>query len=112
MKPREVGGAVSRANAVFAWVPYADGIVYEDDEEEEVEEILPPDGLIVGEVLDTEDDPGDPDEEGEEGEEVGYWMAITKVQARELIAEACTEDLEIEATETSTGLYIGLGPVP
>jgi hypothetical protein len=43
------------------------------------------------------------------------WLGVTKVQARELVADACTsdvEDLEIEATETAKGLYIGLGPLP
>ena len=118
MKPRALGGCIGRADAIFVWVPYAE-VEYEDEPEEELEP-EPVDGLVeVGEVLDTEDepDPGDPEDGGfdDEPEEIGLWMAVTKVQARELVADACTseiEDLEIEATEAPTGLYIGLGPVP
>ncbi|HEY5243314.1 MAG TPA: hypothetical protein VIJ22_17660 [Polyangiaceae bacterium] len=115
MKPRALGGCIGRADAIFVWVPYAE-VEYEDEPEEPE---VGADGLVeVGEVLDTEDepDPGDPEEEyDDEPEEIGLWMAVTKVQARELVADACTseiEDLEIEATEAPTGLYIGLGPVP
>jgi hypothetical protein len=116
MKPRALGGAIGRADAIFVWVPYAE-VEYEDVEE-------PEDGLVeVAEVLsddpeDLEDpDLGDPEEEEEddEPEEIGYWLAVTKVQARELVADACTseiEDLEIVAEETAKGLYIGLGPLP
>jgi len=115
MKPRALGGCIGRADAIFVWVAYAE--VEFEDEPEEPE--IGADGLVeVAEVLDTEDepDPGDPEEEyDDEPEEIGLWMAVTKVQARELVADACTseiEDLEIEATEAPTGLYIGLGPVP
>jgi predicted transcriptional regulator len=109
MKPRAVGGAIGRADSIFVWVPYAE-VVYEDEEEEQVEvvETEPASGVVLGEGEDE-------DEDDDEPEEVGYWLAVTKVQARELVAEACTsdiEDLEIEAEERPTGLYIGLGPLP
>jgi hypothetical protein len=109
MKPRAVGGAIGRADSIFVWVPYAE-VVYEDEEEEvEVVETEPASGVVLGEGEDEEEEYDD------EPEEVGYWLAVTKVQARELVAEACTsdiEDLEIEAEERPTGLYIGLGPLP
>lgn len=114
MKPRQLGGAITRADAIFVWVPYAE-VEYEEEEIDEEPE--PVDGLVeVGEILDPEET-GDPEEEeyDDEPEEIGLWMAVTKVQARELVADACTsdvEDLEIEASELPTGLYIGLGPLP
>jgi hypothetical protein len=113
MKPRQLGGCISRADAIFVWVPYA-SVEYEDEPEEDLEP-----GGVVTEVLDPEhddSDPGDPDEEfDDEPEEIGVWLGVTKVQARELVADACTseiEDLEITAEELPTGLYIGLGPLP
>lgn len=110
MKPRVLGGCITRAEAIFVWIPYAE-IEYEDVEE-------PGEGLGEPvEILDNEDDPdpGDPDGLDDEPEELGMWLGVTKVQAREIVAEACTsdvEDLEIQAEERPTGLYIGLGPLP
>ena len=108
MKPRSLGGAIGRADAIYVWVPSA--VVEYEDEELELEPGEPV------EILDNGDDPGDPDDdEDDEPEEVGYWLAVTKVQARELVADACTsdiEDMEIVAEELPTGLYIGLGPLP
>lgn len=112
MKPRALGGCIGRADNIFVWVPYAE-IVYEPDDglvEVEIEEGPEP-GLTVGEGADEEEE----EDEEEDEEEVGYWLAVTKVQARELVADACTsdiEDLEIVAEELPTGLYIGLGPLP
>lgn len=104
MKPRELGGAISRASAIFVWVPFAE-VVYEDDEEDEVEAEEGEEPLPAP----------NPEDEIDEGEEIGVWLAVTKVQARELVTEACTseiEDLDILAEEKPTGLYIGLGPLP
>jgi hypothetical protein len=48
MKSRQLGGAITRADAIFVWVPYAE-VEYEDVEE-------PEDGLVeVAEVLDPEE---------------------------------------------------------
>jgi hypothetical protein len=109
MKPRELGGAIGRANAIFVWVPYTE-VVYEDDEDESVEVLEEAPTPNPDDEIDE-----DPEEGSEEGEEIGVWLAITKVQARELVADACTseiEGLDILAEERPAGLYIGLGPLP
>jgi hypothetical protein len=93
MKARPLGGAISRADAIYVWVPYTE-VVYEADE------------VVEGETV---------EEVEEEPEEIGHWLAVTKVQAKELVADACTsdiEDLEIMAEERGQKLYIGLGPLP
>lgn len=103
MTPRELGGSIGRANAIFVWVPYTE-VTYGPEEDED-------EGVPPAEPT----DPEEIDEDPEEAEEVGVWLAITKVQARELVADACTseiEGLDIMAEEKSTGLYIGLGPLP
>jgi|ERR1700733_2814492 len=113
MKPRALGGAIGRADAIFVWVPYVE---VEFADEEEIEEPEPGDGLVeVGELDPEETGDPDPDDYEDEPEEIGMWLGVTKVQARELVADACTseiEDLEIQAEELPTGLYIGLGPLP
>jgi len=106
MKPRQLGGAIGRADAIYVWVPYTE-VVYEYEEEEVPKPA--PSGVELAEGEEVE-------EEEEDTEEIGYWLAVTKVQARELVAEACTrediEDMDVMAEERGNKLYIGVGPLP
>ena len=115
MTPRELGGAISSAKAIFVWVPYTE---LEPEAEVEVETTQPAQAAIVAE--------GETEEEAEGEEELlldnthGHWLAVTRVQAREMQHAAIEDfkdedgrsDVDIVAEEHRGDLYIGMGPLP
>jgi len=122
MTPRELGGAISSAKAIFVWVPYTE---LEPEAEVEVETTQPAQAAIVAEG-ETEEEAEETEEEAEGEEELlldnthGHWLAVTRVQAREMQHAAIEDfkdedgrsDVDIVAEEHRGDLYIGMGPLP
>jgi hypothetical protein len=112
MNPRELGGSISRAAHIFVWVPYTE--VEPDEEIEAVvveTETAPAEAVVAG----GEDEGADEDILLDNLE--GYWLPVTRVQARELQHAAIErfkddEDVDILAEEHRGDLYIGMGPLP
>ena len=121
MKPRDLAGLIRRAKCIYVWVPYAEMIPYGDDDEGEE---LSTEAAAVGPELTDEELDADASgpiavASGEVGEpydgpleEVGIWLAVKRVQAREIVLHAYDDPdiADIAAFEEDGELFIGLGP--
>lgn len=123
MTPRELGGAISRAKTIFVWVPYGTFEDEGDDLEEDDDELEPGEAppepapapvptVVVAEPTGEEEEP-DPFDGID-----GYWLQVTRVQARDVQARAIKQieeegfDVDIMAEDVKGDLYIGFGPLP